>query len=76
MIWRAEAETGLSEAERQLLPGTLSEMRKDAFAVVCGGGSRFIIKELQLEGKKRLSAGEFLRGAHLGVGVRLGETHV
>jgi methionyl-tRNA formyltransferase len=74
MIWRAEAEPGSSEAERHVLPGTLSEMRKDAFAIGCGGGSQLIVKEVQLEGKKRLGAGEFLRGAHLEVGVRLGES--
>jgi methionyl-tRNA formyltransferase len=73
-IWRAEAEPGSSRAERHVLPGTFSEMRKDVFAIVCGGDSQLIVKEVQLEGKKRLGAGEFLRGAHLEVGVRLGES--
>jgi len=73
ILWKAEVETEISEEERVLAPGTISDLRKDALAVVCGGPSRLVIREVQLEGKKRLSAGEFLRGARLQVGIRLGQ---
>jgi methionyl-tRNA formyltransferase len=41
--------------------------------VACGGGSAIEIVELQLEGKKRMAAGDFLRGHALASGMRLGE---
>jgi methionyl-tRNA formyltransferase len=72
ILWRAEAEAALSDSERDLAPGTISDVRKDAFAVVCGGASRLIVTELQLEGRKRLPAREFLKGTRLDVGTRLG----
>lgn len=71
ILWRAEAEATLSPSEHDLPPGTISDIRKDAFAVVCGGNSRLIVRELQLEGRKRLPAREFLKGARLEVGLRL-----
>lgn len=71
ILWRAEAEAPLPTEQRALAPGTICDIRKDAVAVVCGGNSRLIITELQLEGRKRLSAHEFLKGARLEVGIRL-----
>lgn len=41
--------------------------------VACGGGAAVEIAELQLEGKKRMAAGDFLRGHALANGARLGE---
>lgn len=41
--------------------------------VHCGGGSAIEIVELQLEGKKRMGAEDFLRGHALASGTRLGE---
>ena len=39
----------------------------------CGGSSSIALEEVQLEGKKRMSAAEFLRGFQLKSGERLGE---
>ncbi len=51
-------------------PGTVVAA-SDAIQVASGNG-RVAIDELQLEGRKRLSAHEFVRGSALAVGVRLG----
>jgi methionyl-tRNA formyltransferase len=40
--------------------------------MACGGGSAIEILELQLEGKKRMTAADFLRGHALKSGMRLG----
>ncbi len=45
------------------LPGTVITDYKNTFSVVAGDGI-IDIKELQLEGKKRMTASEFLRGIH------------
>jgi methionyl-tRNA formyltransferase len=48
------------------------EVKGDALLVGCAQGTWLAITELQLEGKKRMAASEFLRGAGLHSGVRLG----
>ena len=55
----------------QHVPGTVCRIGKDNFWVAAGQGF-IIITELQPEGKKRLSAGDFLRGYNLQVGDTLG----
>ena len=42
-------------------------------AVGCGGGGSVVFDEVQMEGKKRMSAEEFLRGFQVRSGERLGE---
>jgi methionyl-tRNA formyltransferase len=44
----------------------------DRVLVQCAGNTWLELVELQLEGKKRLAAREFLRGTHLVTGMRLG----
>ena len=44
----------------------------DALVAGCGGGSAVALDEVQMEGKKRMSAAEFLRGYQLRSGERLG----
>lgn len=56
-IWRAEVVGGHSDYE----PGTVVEVQKDSFSIQTGDGWLRIL-EVQLEGKKRMSAGDFLRG--------------
>ncbi len=48
-------------------PGTVIDVSKNGFTVACGTGS-LEIRELQLEGKKRMGAGDFLRGYSLEAG--------
>jgi methionyl-tRNA formyltransferase len=52
-------------------PGTVLKADREGIKVACNGGA-IIIDELQLEGRKRLSAGEFLAGCKLLPGVVLG----
>ena len=62
----AKADTG------PLAPGMLA-LAGDLLLVGCGNGSAFQIQELQLEGKRRMSAREFINGYRLQPGEKLGE---
>ncbi len=46
------------------VPGTVTEVVKDAISVQTGDGI-LILREVQLEGKKRMACGDFLRGYSL-----------
>jgi methionyl-tRNA formyltransferase len=48
------------------------EVRGNGLLVGCGGGSLIGLDEVQLEGKRRMSAAEFLRGNQVRSGERLG----
>jgi methionyl-tRNA formyltransferase len=52
-------------------PG-LVEVADGSMLVACAQGTWIDVAELQLEGKKRMTAADFLRGAALESGVRLG----
>jgi methionyl-tRNA formyltransferase len=68
-ICRARVDKGdRGTAER---PGTVVAVG-DTIRVVCGEGD-LLIEELQLEGRKRLSAGDLSRGSAIAVGAHLGE---
>ncbi len=55
-------------------PGTIIERRQDGLVVACKEGS-IVIKEIQPEGKKRMSMLDFLRGAgaSIALGSKVGE---
>uniref|UniRef100_C6E0A7 Methionyl-tRNA formyltransferase n=1 Tax=Geobacter sp. (strain M21) TaxID=443144 RepID=C6E0A7_GEOSM len=53
-------------------PGEILSLGRDGIEVACGTGS-LVISELQLEGKKRLPAGDFLAGYKLQTGGLLGK---
>ena len=56
-IWKARAvEEGVGE------PGEVLAARGDDLLVACGGGTGLKIEELQLEGKRRMIARDFLNG--------------
>lgn len=50
-------------------PGTVSEIGKNYYTINCARG-KFKVHEQQLQGKKRMSAGDFMRGHHLEPGDR------
>jgi methionyl-tRNA formyltransferase len=52
-------------------PATISASGSD-LSVTCGGGSSLRIEAVQLEGRKRVTAREFLNGARLASGERFG----
>ena len=65
-IWRAAVSDDIPE----LKPGQIGRITKDTFSVQTGEGS-LIVYELQLEGKRRMNTGDFLRGVKLQEGVSL-----
>jgi len=77
IIWRAHpvgaASISLDGApSSQAAPGRVVELQKDKIIVACGQGTRLSLEELQLEGKRRLPARDFLNGVRLKPGERLG----
>lgn len=74
-IWEADVlseDAVLADTEEEL-PGTVVEVNKNDF-VVKTGQDYLQIKSLQLEGKKRMNTGDFLRGYALEKGVVLQST--
>ncbi|MBR6477596.1 MAG: methionyl-tRNA formyltransferase, partial [Lachnospiraceae bacterium] len=68
-IWKATAECGdVSHAAA----GEVLEVGKDSFTVATSEGT-LVIRELQLEGKKRMSTHDFLLGIKLAPGDMLGK---
>lgn len=55
------------------LPGEIMAIEEDGFIVATGNETAVKIIELQPSGKKRMKASDFLRGAKVVVGDRLGE---
>lgn len=51
--------------------GTVAEVERDSFSVLTGRGC-LVVTEVQLEGKRRMPAEEFLRGFPLECGTKLG----
>ena len=54
------------------VPGKILAVDKMGFTVQTGGGALQIL-ELQMEGKKRMDAGAFLRGCQMTAGEILGQ---
>ena len=67
-VWRAEATEASADAE----PGTVVEAKGDRFVVACGSQTALLAEELQLEGRRRMSARDFVNGVRLAPGARLG----
>lgn len=57
-IWR----TRVLPEEASYPPGTVLRADKQGIAIVCGDGGVLLIEELQAQGKKRVSAADYLRG--------------
>lgn len=67
-IWEADVIADTPRANS--VPGTIEAIEKNYFTVRTGDGV-LAVKELQLEGKKRMDAGAFLRGYPLKAGTIL-----
>lgn len=59
------------ECEAEVEPGVITEVTKNEIKVACGQGV-LVIKELQLEGKKRMSTHDFLLGVKVQPGEKFG----
>ena len=68
-IWAAEFVS--AGEEWRLAPGAIA-IEQGRFAVGCGDGTALVIREVQLQGRKRLSAREFMNGARITSGETLG----
>lgn len=66
-IWKADKGAGVGAAA-----GTVAEVTGDTVTIACGEGS-LILKEVQLEGKKRMKVHDFLLGYELKEGTMLDE---
>ncbi|MCR4789303.1 MAG: methionyl-tRNA formyltransferase [Lachnospiraceae bacterium] len=65
-IWGAR----VTEDDGSAAPGTVTSVKSSSFTVKTGSGS-LEITELQIEGKKRMNAGDFLRGYKIEAGMKL-----
>ena len=75
VVWRAtpaRIEMDDEKNSRSKPPGEVIEARGDELAVACGDATVLRIQELQLEGKQRVSARDFINGTRLRAGERLG----
>jgi methionyl-tRNA formyltransferase len=70
-IVKARVEPGGEDAHK-FEPGAVCEVAKDSIVVACGGATRLRITEVQPEGKRAMPARDFLNGARLQVGAKLG----
>ncbi len=68
VIWRARAE----RAAHQFAHGEIMEARGDSLIISCGGESVLHLQEVQPEGKRRMSVRDFVNGAHVRAGERVG----
>lgn len=66
-IWKAQVEKGCEDS----LPGTIAAVAPEGMRVSTGLGC-LLVQEVQLEGKKRMTVHDFLRGNHLENNQRLG----
>ena len=64
-LWKVRVVEGSGKA------GSVIGIDKESFTIACGEGAIEVL-EVQLEGKKRMSAGDFLKGSSLNIGQELG----
>ena len=70
VLWRALPLDAGGAGEH--VPGEIVSARGDDLAVACGGGTVLRLVEVQQEGKRRMSARDFVNGARARAGERLG----
>ncbi len=79
VMWRARLfESEVGETERasgeasEAAPGEIVAARGDELMVGCGGGTRLRLLDVQAEGKRRMTARDFMNGMRVAEGERLG----
>src|SRR5207244_1067131 len=72
-IWRALEASPHQDTDTSAEPGTILNIDDSGITVVCSGLSALLIEEVQVEGKRRLSAREFANGARLKPGDRINQ---
>ena len=71
IIWRAHEAPSFADAASQVGPGTILNINESGITVACSGLSGLLFEEVQIEGKRRVSAREFANGARLKPGDRI-----
>ena len=70
-IWEAKA---IGQIPSNDLPaGTVRSIENRSLSIACGGSSSLSVAELQPEGKRRMSAADFINGSRVQVGDRFGD---
>ena len=69
VIWRA---VPLPTNTAQTKPGTITRAHGDELVVACGAATALQLLEVQAEGRRRMSARDFLNGMRVEAGARLG----
>ncbi len=67
---RAE-DMGSVEVTRAIEPGTVVAVSKDDFSVFCGDGTVLRVTEVQPEGRRAMTARDYLNGPHIAIGMLL-----
>ena len=70
IVWKAQIICDSNPANE---PGVVTSAHGDDLAVQCGQESSLRLLEVQPEAKRRMSARDFLNGAHLKIGDRFGQ---
>jgi methionyl-tRNA formyltransferase len=68
-VWKAG---GVSVDKDNIKPGMIEVARVGELIVGCGEQTNVLLEELQLEGRRRMSAADFLNGVRPQVGEQLG----
>jgi len=66
-VWGASVSDGVNS-----VPGTVVEAKGDSLVIECGNGTALSVREIQAEGKRRVSVRDFLNGSKIAVGMMLG----
>jgi methionyl-tRNA formyltransferase len=71
IVWKAQA-SGIAAMPGAKEPGTIIEASGDEIIAACGDGTALEMLDVQLEGKKRMSARDLLNGVKMQPGEKLG----
>ena len=70
-IWRAHASN--QGADSSIEPGTILTIDESGIIIACSGSTGLAIEDIQIEGKRRVSARDFANGARLKSGDRINQ---
>jgi methionyl-tRNA formyltransferase len=73
ILLRADHAEGITIEANSATPSTIVAIGKTDLTVACGGSTFLSVEELQIEGKKRQGARDFVNGLRLKVGDRLAD---
>lgn len=73
-VWKARIEDKTSAQNLDSpSPGLVTEISKEGIKVLAGNNSEILLQELQLAGKKKIDAADFVKGYKLNLGDTLGK---